>query len=101
MPNIVLVGLPNVRSLEKTARKLRLNNIPHHEWHEPDFDFGFTAICTAPLDEKQRIILKDYRVYAPIAQLGERPALTRDGVGSNPTGCAIAPECTDTSSVRV
>jgi hypothetical protein len=67
----VLIGLPNVKSLEKAAYYLRANNVPHVEWHEPDFDLGFTSIATAPIRGNEREIFKKYRVYnnASVAQI--------------------------------
>lgn len=90
-PNIVLVGLPNVRSLMRVEKKLQANAIPHYSWTEPDHDFGFTAITTAPLHGEQRELLKDYRVYAPVAQLAERLALNQKVEGSTPSWRANAP----------
>ena len=101
-PNIVLIGLPSETSLRRAERKMEQHSIPHYSWIEPDHDFGFTAIATAPLKGKQREVMANYRVYAPVAQHAERLPLKQQVVGANPTGCAkFAPECTDTSSVRV
>lgn len=63
VPNIIVLGVPDVRSLERAAAKLREHAIPHYEWREPDFDFGFTSMATAPLDYKQRQVLSNYRVW--------------------------------------
>ena len=101
-PNIVLIGIPSLTSLLRVERKLEANGIPHYSWIEPDHDFGFTAITTAPVRGEQRKLFSNYRVYAPVAQHAERRTLNSQVVGANPTGCAkFAPECTDTSSVRV
>lgn len=63
--NIVVIGLPDVKALERAAKKLELAGIPHFNWKEPDFDYGFTAICTAPIAGARREALKNYRVYSP------------------------------------
>lgn len=86
VPNIVLIGLPNLASLQKTAAKLAANNIPHYNWIEPDAPAsGFNAIATAPLDEDQRKILRNYRVYnTGIAQLVERRGSNPGEAGSRP-----------------
>lgn len=68
VPNIVLIGLPNIKALERALRKLRDNKIPHYAWVEPDNDFGLTSICTAPILGVQRDCLKNYRVYSPGAE---------------------------------
>ncbi len=63
IPNIILIGLPDIKGLKRVLAKLKHNRIPHYEWHEPDNDFGFTAIATIPLDEEQRKVLKNYRLF--------------------------------------
>jgi hypothetical protein len=80
-----------VRSLLRVERKLQAHAIPHYSWTEPDNDFGLTAITTAPMTAEQKAVLRDYRVYAPVAQLRECPALNGEAVGENPAGCATPP----------
>ena len=99
-PNIVLIGLPNLASLERTHAKIRAAKIRHCAWREPDHDFGFTAIATEPLIGEQRRIFEKYRVYAPVAQVDERSVLNREDAGTSPVGRANAGECADTSSAR-
>lgn len=103
VPNIVMIGLPNVASLRRAEAKLVAAQIPHYSWHEPDFDLGFTAIATSPIRGEQRRALANYRVYkAPIAQHSERQALNLEVVGEDPTRCAnFNGAGTDASSVRV
>jgi hypothetical protein len=86
MPNQVLIGVPNIAALNRVRVKLEANQIPHYCWHEPDHDFGFTAIATAPLYGEQRKILANYRVYTPVAQLVERRPLSSRVAGSSPAG---------------
>jgi hypothetical protein len=91
IPNMVLIGLPSLASLKRAEAKLQANAIPHYAWVEPDYDFGFTAIATAPLNGEQRKVMANYRVYnASVAQLRERPALNGEAVGANPTRSANA-----------
>lgn len=85
IPNIVLIGLPNKAALQRALGKLRAAHIPHYEWHEPDYDFGFTAIATAPIRGEQRDALKNYRVYSlGIAQQVERRGSNPGEAGSSP-----------------
>lgn len=65
VPNIVLIGVPDLNALLRVAQKLRANQIPHYEWVEPDFDLGFTSIATAPITGEKRQVLKNYRLYSP------------------------------------
>lgn len=101
IPNIVLIGLPNLASLERTHAKIRAANIRHCAWREPDYDFGFTAIATEPLIGERRAIFKNYRVLHARSSMVEQPPLSRPVVGSSPTARANAGECADTSSARV
>lgn len=63
--NIVYIGVPNVKSLNKALKKLRDSHIPHFSWHEPDPPCqGFNSIATAPISGEQRSILDNYRVWS-------------------------------------
>lgn len=62
-PNIIAIGLPNIKSLEKVLAHLKENQLTHYAWKEPDNDFGLTAIMTAPLYGGQRSHLKKYQTF--------------------------------------
>jgi hypothetical protein len=64
VPNIVLIGVPNLAALERVRAKLAANQIPHYCFHEPDHDFGFTSIATAALGEEDRHVFANYRVWS-------------------------------------
>ncbi len=88
IPNIVLIGVPNVEELRKAAEILAYNQIPHWEWTEPDFDYGFTAIATAPIEGRQRLCLAHYKLwkeFASVAQLAEQSSLIGLVEGSSPS----------------
>lgn len=61
IPNLVYIGVPNQASLLKTLKKIKANQIPHTPFHEPDFDYGFTAIATAPISGSIRDVFYNYR----------------------------------------
>ena len=63
VPNIVLIGVPDVAALRAACKLLSDNLIAHHSWHEPDFDYGFTAITTEPVAGAQRACLAHYRTW--------------------------------------
>jgi len=63
IPNIILIGLPDVEALNRALSKLQKAQIPHYAWHEPDNDFGFTSIATIPLDIDQRKVLQNYTLW--------------------------------------
>lgn len=77
-PSIVLIGVDNVQALQRVIEKLNLNKISFSEFHEPDYDLGLTAIATVPLDESQREVMRNYRLWnestfnTRVAQLAER-----------------------------
>ena len=66
MPNIVLIGLPNLKALQKARGKLIEAGIEHSEWTEPDFDLGFTSMATEPLDAEKKQVLANYRLWRPM-----------------------------------
>lgn len=69
VPNIVLIGVPDIAALKRVQAKLQAHQIPHYSWTEPDFDLGFTAITTAALREDKRQHLRRYQVYrSPVVQ---------------------------------
>jgi hypothetical protein len=37
-PNIVFIGMPNLKALQRVEVKLVSNAISHYAWTEPDFD---------------------------------------------------------------
>jgi hypothetical protein len=59
---MVVIGVRDTKAILKVAEKLRSNQIPHYEWHEPDYAYGLTAIATAPLCGEQREVLSCYQV---------------------------------------
>lgn len=63
-PNVVYIGVPDKRALEKVMRKLRDNQIPHVRFDEPDFDYGLTAVATIPISGEQREVLSNYRLWS-------------------------------------
>lgn len=89
IPNMVLIGLPNIAALGRALAKLKGNNVLHYAWSEPDHDWGLTSIATAPISGEQRKVFQNYRVYnSPVAQNTERPILNGENVGGTPTGRA-------------
>lgn len=56
--------MPNTAALLCVKSKLEANRVPHFCWIEPDYDFGFTAIATAPLSAEQKAVLANYRLLS-------------------------------------
>jgi hypothetical protein len=60
---MIAIGVPDRAALERVLTKLRNSQLPHYVWVEPDNDFGMTAIATAPLNEQQKTVLQNYRLW--------------------------------------
>lgn len=89
VPNIVLIGVPNLKSLLKVERKLMEAQIHYFAWHEPDNDMGFTSIATVPLSGHIRSILSNYRLYQMPRGISECPLDSKSrGAGLSPAGAA-------------
>lgn len=85
VPNLVFIGVPDVAALQRVQAKLRAHGLPHYAWHEPDNDMGFTAIATAALDDEQRAVLKNYRLYrfnVPSVNPPTRVGAAFNGIGT-------------------
>lgn len=65
VPNIVLIGVPDLPALQRAERKLADNGIPHVSWHEPDNDLGFTSIATIPITAEEKKCLSSFRLWSP------------------------------------
>jgi len=63
IPSCIVIGVPDKAALSHVAERLRRYGIGHQEFHEPDFDMGFSAIATVPLDLKQRRPLSNYNLW--------------------------------------
>jgi hypothetical protein len=78
---MIVIGVPSLDSLNKVLEKLKANQVPHYAWIEPDYDFGFTAIAAGPLDESQKKVLSNYRLWShhsPVVQLQNIVPLKRE-----------------------
>jgi hypothetical protein len=63
IPNVIVIGVPDTAALLRVLAKLAAYQIPHYAWTEPDNDFGLTAIATGPIDDEQRKVLSNYRLW--------------------------------------
>lgn len=66
IPNIILIGVPSVHHLYSVMDKLEANRLQYVTWNEPDYDMGFTAIATVPLDVEQKAVLANYRLWKSV-----------------------------------
>lgn len=95
-PNIILIGVPDVKALERVKAKLERLQIVHYAWREPDEPgLGFTAIATAPLDKPQRNQLHSYRLWKYSGSSEKEHSVSNGEVdGSSPSPSATSLNCT-------
>lgn len=62
-PSVVVIGVPDKNALLRVISKLTTNNLQFQTFEEPDFDMGLSAVATVPLDETQRRVLGNYRLW--------------------------------------
>lgn len=94
-PSIVLIGVPDKKALEKVIAKLKLHRIEFSAFEESDGDLGLTAVATVPLDEEQRVLLQNYKLWKEgVSYAGssakERRTFSPEVDGSNPSPRANA-----------
>ena len=76
-PNLILIGVRDICELENVRYRLLGSGYDFVMWSEPDYDMGETAIATVPLDQSQRMIFSQYRLWVPLSPCSlsaERPA---------------------------
>jgi hypothetical protein len=73
IPNIIVIGVPHAEALRVALGRLQKHQLPHYAWSEPDYGFGLTAIATVPLDQKQRSVLSNYRLWRFAGGGGQPP----------------------------
>ena len=61
--HMVLCSIPNERDLEKLSHDLGKHGINHHMFYEPDYDTGYTAICTEPIYGEQRKLFRKFNLW--------------------------------------
>lgn len=84
---MVVIGVKNRLKLERVVEKLKLHQIPHYAWHEPDYDYGLTAIATAPLSAEDKVALKEYQVLKFGSGDGQLSCIRK---GDAPTSSLVA-----------
>jgi len=59
---LVALSVRNEKDLKKISEKMDKNNIKFAMFFEPDFDYGYTALCTEPLDYGKHKFLEKYNL---------------------------------------
>lgn len=63
IPSVVVIGVPDKVALFRVIEKLRAHEIGHEAFYEPDYNMGLSAVATAPLEQAQRRVLSNYRIW--------------------------------------
>lgn len=58
--HLICFGINNEAELQKAAIFLESKGIKFEMFHEPDFNTGFTSICSEPLRGEQRKIMRRF-----------------------------------------
>jgi len=61
--SIVLFEVKNEEHLVKVNDYLESRNIKTYMFFEPDYDMGYTAIATEPMDEEDRVAFKRFKMW--------------------------------------
>lgn len=61
--SIVLIGVKNKSQLEKALAHTTANGFKTVEFHEPDFDMGFSAFATSGVVESQKHLFKKFQLW--------------------------------------
>jgi hypothetical protein len=56
--HIVLLGISNQEELLELADKLQRENVKFELFYEPDYETGYTALCTYPMEGKVKALGK-------------------------------------------
>lgn len=65
VPYLILLEAKGPCHLESISNYLDTHKIRYHKFFEPDNDFGFTSITTEPLNDDQRKLLSNFKMWRP------------------------------------
>jgi len=63
VPNVVVIEIADEIQMNKVGNKVTNGGLTAFVWQDPDKEDGITAIVTEPLEDKNRAIFKNYRLY--------------------------------------
>ena len=59
---LIVLSVKNQKALIKISEKLERQKIKNHMFFEPDFDYGYTALCTEPVEYGKHKIFEKYNL---------------------------------------
>ncbi len=61
--SLIVLTVKSQAQLEKAYREIESHGIKLVKFHEPDWDYGFTAFASEPVYQDQRVSFKKYRLF--------------------------------------
>lgn len=61
--NLVLFEVANEQELLRVEAWLKDVGVKHHNFYEPDYSIGYTAICCEPLSGDQRVPFSGFSLF--------------------------------------
>lgn len=61
---LILLQIENQEELLNVSKYLNENEIEHETFFEPDYDMGYTSICTKPIYGKERNLFKKFKLWS-------------------------------------
>lgn len=61
--SLIILQAKDKLDLHRIEKFLDSNSIGRYTFFEPDWDYGDTAIGTAPLTQEQRKIMRDFKLW--------------------------------------
>lgn len=60
--HMVLCQIKNEEEIYKLSSYLKEHDMAYHMFYEPDYNTGYTAICTEPIYGEQRKLFKKFKL---------------------------------------
>ena len=61
--NLILLAIKDEAHLEQIKYYLDMNEIENYMFFEPDYDMGFTSICTEPIQGDRKKLFKKFNLW--------------------------------------
>lgn len=60
---LVVLQVPDQEALLMAVERIQAQGIDVAVFYEPDFDMGYTAACTQPVDDRFRYVFRKYHLW--------------------------------------
>lgn len=62
LDNLVVLEVADSKELLKIGEFLEYNKIRHHMFYEPDYDLGYTAVCSEPVKSDKKKLFNKFKL---------------------------------------